>query len=829
MGKKASSKMPRTWKRVAKKDRRNLKMWAEGAREDILKPHIEAYTDALERGWRAERDYLLLVCNEFHARISWRLENYEEPELPLPAYDQFALPVREDLSDDELNRKRIRIETMNARIARWLKYRARRLRRPVKMDRTRDPWAILLAKLAGVNSPPKARQAFQQYMHESYDTDIGPAVAARWAAKGVEDDGRALKVKKGPDAPFRAQVARELFAELSAEEQEALGARAKEEARVAREEYNNAMKQGPSKSPEERQRCINNLGSFMSSILRGVSDYTGLHSFAVFGGPIPEHGGEIRTLHVSHGRNLGGSPVQFPYWAKPRFNREVLDFMKEFLQTSFTPAECAEAALHTLEAGDALSGAKYTLPPDDQDLGFGNVDAGESSSSEEEDGQDSDSETETDSEMEGDVRELRRQEKLKGGKGKGKDDGAKGKGKDDGAKGKGKGKGNNDGTKEKAGATKKRVHKETEERGSRKKARSDDLSVDSDVQPKKRGRNASARKADGATVPKRRSGRRALAEGSSGGRNANAGGEDVDMEEPSGAPPRPKPRPLARVPPPPPPATPPGGEASSSSAPPPPPPPATPPGGGGSSSSPPPPPPPPATPPAGSSSRSESPFALGTPPRSSAETELGSSAEELAARIQAQAQWDEAAPPCPQDAPAWFSPLYAEVTADNLGGAYNALLAAFVDVERSYKWDKGSIKGITTVERQTELKDWIGAGRGLRGGAMAKGTGPQIVSLGVYEAKWWRWWAAMQPKWRVVSSGHPGRFTRDVYPRLAIENWTTLRFPGPNGILSVVGTLYWWGMKLKAVGGREDMESWVEAVTDVRWMLNGLLAAELAR
>lgn len=179
------------------------------------------------------------------------------------------------------------------------------------MDSNRDPWAIYLAKLAGVSTPPKARQAFQQFMHESYESEIAPVVRARW--KAAEQTGGELTGKKGPDAPFRARVARELFAELPEEEQDALRARAKAEALSAREVYTAAMKQGPSKSPEDRQRyvyvylfftilltrtlsCIDALGPFVSSFLRGVSDYTGLHSFAVFGGPIPEFGGELRTL-----------------------------------------------------------------------------------------------------------------------------------------------------------------------------------------------------------------------------------------------------------------------------------------------------------------------------------------------------------------------------------------------------------------------------------------------------------------------------------------------------------------------------------------------------
>ncbi|KAK6997481.1 hypothetical protein R3P38DRAFT_2797855 [Favolaschia claudopus] len=81
----------RTWARKEKKDRRNLKLWAEGARESILQPHLAGYMDALERGWRAERDYLREVCNEFHARISWRVADDEEPDDPLPAYDPMVM------------------------------------------------------------------------------------------------------------------------------------------------------------------------------------------------------------------------------------------------------------------------------------------------------------------------------------------------------------------------------------------------------------------------------------------------------------------------------------------------------------------------------------------------------------------------------------------------------------------------------------------------------------------------------------------------------------------------------------------------------------------
>jgi hypothetical protein len=88
-------------------------MWAEGAREDLLHPHIEAYADTLERGWRSERDYLQKVCNEYHSRISWRLADHEEPDLPLPEYNPLDPPVVETLSDEERMARHARVGELN--------------------------------------------------------------------------------------------------------------------------------------------------------------------------------------------------------------------------------------------------------------------------------------------------------------------------------------------------------------------------------------------------------------------------------------------------------------------------------------------------------------------------------------------------------------------------------------------------------------------------------------------------------------------------------------------------------------------------------------------
>lgn len=114
MAKAVRVRKKRVYKPVAKENRRNLKLWAQGARETILKAHIPAYMDALERGWRAERDYLMEVCHEYHSTISWRLDDHEEPTMPLAVYDKFALPEKEVLSEEETVAKRKRVEVLNA-------------------------------------------------------------------------------------------------------------------------------------------------------------------------------------------------------------------------------------------------------------------------------------------------------------------------------------------------------------------------------------------------------------------------------------------------------------------------------------------------------------------------------------------------------------------------------------------------------------------------------------------------------------------------------------------------------------------------------------------
>ncbi|KAJ7664813.1 hypothetical protein B0H17DRAFT_1211174 [Mycena rosella] len=342
----------RTWKRKSKQLRKNNKMWAEGGREELMRPHIEPYADALERGWRWECNYLDKVCNQYHAQISWRLEDHEEPELPLLPYDPFA-PIVADATEEERGARVKRIDELNVRIQRWLKYRVRSLRRGLRSKKTLqdDPYAVLLVKLSGLVMPPKAQQGYQKFMHESYTTKIAPVVEERWAESAVSQSGEAYGKKMG--APFRSLVARELFAELPMEEQDEICGRATAEARVAKAAYEKALKEGLTKTPEARQKCINRFSGFVGPIMKGLQDYTGLQGFIVLGGPISKYNREIGTMHLAVGTNLAPAPVHFPAGNKECFSNDVLGFMKSYLRTTYTQEQCDEAALHVASLTDA--------------------------------------------------------------------------------------------------------------------------------------------------------------------------------------------------------------------------------------------------------------------------------------------------------------------------------------------------------------------------------------------------------------------------------------------------------------------------------------------
>ncbi len=124
--------------------------------------------------------------------------------------------------------------------------------RKIRAANIDDPFTVLLSKLTGLTRPPKACQAYQQWMSENYHDGehLVDAVNAAWMNKCEEEgiSGKRLT------ANFRAAMARCTFAKLSREVQAEWESKAKASAAQMKADYEQALKAAPSKDPVDRQQ-----------------------------------------------------------------------------------------------------------------------------------------------------------------------------------------------------------------------------------------------------------------------------------------------------------------------------------------------------------------------------------------------------------------------------------------------------------------------------------------------------------------------------------------------------------------------------------------------
>ncbi|KAJ7169364.1 hypothetical protein C8R43DRAFT_945303 [Mycena crocata] len=740
------SRKKREQKRVPRAERKNLRLWAEGVRETILSPHLDGYTAALDQGWRQERAYCKKVCLEFHSRVDWQTEDHEEPVLD-ENWDASALKEKsKPLSPEQEKTKRGRMKVLDKRIRRWFTYRIRRIRKhrsSAGLDPTKDPYAVLLAKLSGLTAPPKARQGFQQWMRETPKDEIEPVVQARWAEE-QEKGAEVAERTKEPKVGFRAAVARSIFNGLPQAEQKSIGARATQEASAAKAAYTTALKNTPSTKPEDRQKCIDAIPDFVGPILRGLSEYTGMHATLIMGGPMPKYGGDIRTVHTSYGRNKATIPTHWGQWNKQRFQQQVADYMIEYLQTAFKPEDCAAAAL---APADVLSGAKYRI--DDTKKAESDSDSESSSSDSEPDSDSSASELEE------------------------------------------------EGGKTKRQLKKKRKRSQTKAAAATTPSASDSNS-DSDSEERARdGKRRKRRATPESTVPIYQDG---LTYDQLRTRNIERNAASLraivaeqELADPTPAP-RPKPRPRHK-------------DVSSG------------PtrtstrrrtGGAGSTSAPATQAPTTSTPaPATSSPFLPTAASTSTPPATSPPSTLSSSAP---GTTTPPAITPSILVACPAKAALWFIDARAEMTKVDLGCHFQALLTAWTRVEDASRFEHGP-QNLATIGRPTELKTWIARKRGKTG------PDPIVTDPSAYALKWQGWWDSLQPAWREKSQD--GTWVAEGPYGPDGKEWGELYRWGVNGTLTIVASLYFWGLAVISDAG-VFKSAWVVAVNDVCWMMEGL-------
>ncbi|KAJ7050154.1 hypothetical protein C8F01DRAFT_1092705, partial [Mycena amicta] len=327
----------KTFRRMAKAERKSLKFWAEGIREtEILRPRLDEYMDALAKGWRAERACRQRICNEFHGRISWRVGDDEEP-ISLADYDPLAPIVEEELTAEESKLKWARIGLLNARIQRWLKYHARKISNKYTEGQHR-PKRPSPRPICPAVPPDEALQGSQQFSKEHYYDLVLPEIQRHREEQQQKNGGAPLPPIKVND---RAAAARRLFVQLDKSEQKAYEQRAAEFAAREKAAFDAMAEAGYPKDAAWRARCsaISDMQAVLAPVLRQIHEMTGLQIIcAAWVDPSTvvtiSNNDPFKLTILSVGTNRAPSPVSFANYNARKFE-EFTTFFKQYLATCY--------------------------------------------------------------------------------------------------------------------------------------------------------------------------------------------------------------------------------------------------------------------------------------------------------------------------------------------------------------------------------------------------------------------------------------------------------------------------------------------------------------
>ncbi len=90
---------------LRKEEHQNEKGWAEGGQETILEKHVSEYMVEHEKGLIAEQMCFAKILKEFLFYIHWSWLDTVEPTQPFAPYNSKAVPVDEDLTEEEQKQK----------------------------------------------------------------------------------------------------------------------------------------------------------------------------------------------------------------------------------------------------------------------------------------------------------------------------------------------------------------------------------------------------------------------------------------------------------------------------------------------------------------------------------------------------------------------------------------------------------------------------------------------------------------------------------------------------------------------------------------------------
>lgn len=130
-----------------------------------------------------------------------------------------------------------------------------------------------------------------------------------------------------------------------------------------------------------------------------------------------------------------------------------------------------------------------------------------------------------------------------------------------------------------------------------------------------------------------------------------------------------------------------------------------------------------------------------------------------------------------------------------------------------------------TKERPEEWTKWVAKGRhGMR----AYHATPTIHNPQEFGITFVKWWHGMQPSFRKNLDLFPSPVYSppETATSVSIDVWSALRKGGPNGLVSVMTLLVWWGQCALTNADCEDstLNQWTAIVIDVRHCLERMMS-----
>lgn len=139
----------------------------------------------------------------------------------------------------------------------------------------------------------------------------------------------------------------------------------------------------------------------------------------------------------------------------------------------------------------------------------------------------------------------------------------------------------------------------------------------------------------------------------------------------------------------------------------------------------------------------------------------------------------------------------------SLGPRWMDLVGLWVSFEHQQGY-VAAAPNLSATGRPEAVGDWIQRARNAK-------WRPNITNIKEYTKAHTTWWKSVQPDWRIDEDG-------EICPT-AEGDWSSLRKPGVNGLLSAVASLYFWGV---GRASRKRLGPWDSSVEDVIFVLTHL-------